>query len=148
MSAPNVYTCLYVIKLNFDSNCVYLTSHIVDALIFLSYIFYNFTAVGVGMRGGLPYICQLIFGFILLAMGIFAIFQLVTKNTSAASRQAQYTQYRLYTIIAFVVFAIIIFALFVLTFKGDGKVGFGISAAVPLLIDALILHGSHANFSG
>ena len=90
----------------------------------------------------------MLFGLALVGMGIFSIVQMVTKNSSAVSRQALYAKLRLFLIIAIVVMGIILFALVLLVLNGkaNDKVNLGISLAIPLFVNAAILHGYHANF--
>ena len=146
--APPFFTCCWCIKLNYDSTCVYYTAYVFDAILFLWNVAY---AGGVYRGGHWPSIIFLIFSIILIAMGIFAIVQIITKNTSAPSRQAMYAKYRMWIIYALVIFAIAIFILWIIygiSAKVDSGfyIGWGIGNAIPYLVDAAVLHGYHANF--
>ena len=115
MSAPSVFTCCYAIKLNQDPNCVFFTSHIFDVVLFWWYTGYALSNRTGNSKAGTADLISLIFGLALIAMGIFSIIQMVTKNSSAVGRQALYAKLRLYLIIAIVVIGILLFALVLLT---------------------------------
>jgi hypothetical protein len=142
-----VFTCCYFIKLNFDADCVYYTSYIFDAVLFLWH-----TAFALGSRhwywAGIIWIVCSIF---ILFMGIFAIVQILTRNTSAASRKVTYIKCRLIVIIGLVVLGIIICILYILYGASVDRPAkgfeFGLNALISYLISAAVLHGYHANFS-
>ena len=86
-------------------------------------------------------------------MGIFAVIQIFTKNTSAGSRHANYVKFRMWIIYALVILAIVIFILWILYFSGYAysvpfgtQLGYALGSALPFIIDACVLHGYHKNF--
>ena len=86
-------------------------------------------------------------------MGIFAIVQIVTKNSSAASRKATYIKCRMWVIIGLVVIGIVLFILYIIYGSTDKGIGWdvglvwGLNALISYLISAAVLHGYHTNFS-
>ena len=149
--APSVFTCCWCIKLNYDSDCVYYTSFVFDAIIFI----YN-AAYALGNMGGVrskawPHIIFLIMSIAIFCMGVFAIIQIFTKNSSAGSRHANYVKYRMWVIYALVILAIVIFILWILYFSANNgtfsnSIGYALESAIPFLVDAAVLHGYHQNF--
>ena len=149
--APSQFTCCWCIKLNYDSSCVFYTMYGFDAFLFIVWGAYAFGLLGRYVYW--PQIIFIIFSVILLLMGIFALVQIFTKNSSAAGRHANYTKYRMWIIIAYIVLAVVMFILW-LIWGVTSKViaGFwiaaAISSAIPYLFNAAVLHGYHANFAG
>ena len=149
--APSVFTCCWCITLNYDPNCVYYTSYIFDAILFI----YN-AAYALGTLSGVrsnawPHIIFLIISLLILAMGIFAVIQIFTKNTSAGSRQGNYVKYRMWIIIGLVIAAIIVFIFWFIYlansyYSAGDQIGYALGSALPFLIDAAVLHGYHKNF--
>ena len=143
----SVFTFLWCIKLNFDPNCVYFTSFIFDTLIFLWTAPYAFGTNGWGFWA---YYIYLAIAICSLLMAIFAIIQIITKNSSASSRHATYVQCRLFMIIGLAVGGILIFILYMVAWKGhnnNDKINWSLRIAAPLLINAAILHSYHENFA-
>ena len=147
---PSVFTCCWCIKLNYDPNCVYYTSFIFDAILFCIWGIYALALLA-EYQYYWPHIVFLIFALLLLGMGIFAIVQIFTKNSSAASRHGQYVRFRLWAIIAYIVLAIVMLILwlsfgFSQKYRAGFVIGAAISAALPFAVDACLLHGYHENF--
>ena len=94
----SVFTFLWCIKLNFDPTCVYITSFILDVVLFLWTAPYGFGHTG--WYKSWPYWIFQIIAIVAILMAIFAVIQLITKNSTASSRHATYVQCRMYTIIA------------------------------------------------
>ena len=143
----SVFTILWCIKLNFDPTCVYFTSFIFDALIFLWTAPYAFGYNGWGFWAYYIYLAVAICS---LLMAIFAIIQIITKNSSASSRHATYVQARMYMIIGLAITAILLFVLYFVAWKGHSnrdKMNWGLRIALPLLFNAALLHSYHENFT-
>ena len=137
--------------MNYDPDCVYYTSFIFDAILFLCWGLYALGLLGVYSRHW-PHIIFLIFALLLAAMGVFAIVQIVTKKTTAPNRHARYVKYRMWIIIAYCVLAVVMLILWLAygfgnKYDGGWVIGAAISAALPFAIDAAILHGYHKNFT-
>ena len=142
----SVFTILWCIKLNFDPNCVYFTSFIFDTLIFLWAAPYGFGTNGWGFW---PYYIYMAVAICSLLMAIFAIIQIITKNSSASSRHATYVQARLYMIMGLAIAAVLLFVLYMVLLGGNNtgvKVEWGMRVAMPLLLNAAFLHSYHENF--
>ena len=141
----SVFTFCYFLKLNFDQNCVYYTTYAFDFLIFCnSLAFRGGMGGGGGLIGTIAYVVAVLF----FLLGIFAIVQAVTKNSSAASRKEQYTMCRMYAIYAFLVAAVFFFLYIFIFLSGSFSVKLNAALNVGLinLINAAILHGYHENF--
>ena len=149
--APSVFTCCWCIKLNYDPDCVYYTSYVFDAIIFIYNAAYAFGTLNPVRSSAWPHIIFLIVSLLILAMGIFAIIQIFTKNSSASSRQANYVKFRMWIIYGLVIAAIVIFVFWILyltakNYSSGDVIGYGLGSAIPFLVDAAILHGYHKNF--
>ena len=144
------FVCCWFIKLEYDNSCIFYTMHIFDALLFLLWSVYSLG--GLGAYRAWPHIIFLIFCICLLIMGIWAIVIIFKKEGPKFSRE-KYVKYRLWVIIGLIIAAVIFFILWII-YGAAAKVssgvwvGGGIYAALPLLIDAAVLHGYHSNFVG
>ena len=145
----SVFTLLWCIKLNFDPTCVYFTSFILDVVFYLWLAPYGF-GNGKGYYNYWPSWIFFIASIVALAMAIFAIIQLITKNSSASSRHATYVQCRLYTIIGLAVGGIILFVIFMIDSahwgNGSQRLRWALEWASPLIFSAAALHCYHENF--
>ena len=147
---PSVFTCCWCVKMNYDPDCVYYTSFIFDAILFICWGGYSLGLLGM-YRNYWPQFVFVAFSLLLLAMGIFSIVQIFTKNTSAPNRHARYVKFRMWAIIAYIVCACIMVALwlgwgFSQHYDSGWLISAAISSAVPFLVDAAVLHGYHKNF--
>ncbi len=147
--APSYFTCCWCIKLNYDSTCVYYTAYVFDAIFF----FWNVAYAGGILNSFWPSYIFLIVAIILIAMGVFAVIQIFTKNTSASSRQATYVKCRMWVIYGLVIVGIVLFILWIIwgvgqKVSGSKYIGYGLGNAIPFIVDAAILHGYHNNFLG
>ena len=141
------FTVLWCIKLNFDPTCVYFTSFILDAILLIW-----LTPYGFGHSKWYAYWPQWIFfiaSLVALLMAIFAIIQVITKNSSASSRHATYVQCRLYTIMGLAIGGLILFVLGLTYYKADFKykLQWAFEFGSPLIFLAAALHSYHENFT-
>ena len=129
----SVFTILWCIKLQYDPNCVYYTSFILDALLCLYLAPLGF---GLANYNFWPYYIYLAVSIASFLMAIFAIVQIITKNSSAGSRHANYVQCRLYFIIGLAIAAAILFVLFMVYTDRYYKpnIRFAIQVAMPFLL--------------
>ena len=143
----SVFTFCYFLKLNFNQDCVYYTTYAFDFLIFCNSLAYR-GGQGFG-GGGLIGTIAFIVAVLFFLLGIFAIVQAITKNSSAASRKDQYVMCRMYAIYAYLAFAVIFFLWCILTLSGTfgQKLNAALNVALINLINAAILHGYHENFT-
>ena len=145
----SVFTFLWCLKLNFDANCVYITSHIFDILVFLWLGPYGY-GIAHDSIGYWPYYIYVAVSIVAILMAVFSVVQLITKSSSASQRSATYAQARLYTIIGLALAGIALFVLFMVYHdnkyykKANMETAFQI--ALPLVFDALLLHSYHENF--
>ena len=144
----SVFTCCWCIKLDFNPSCVYITSFIFDAWLFIAWSGYGLN----GLRAGssLPSLVFLAISLLLLVMGIWAIINIFTKE-KGGFHKAEYVKFRMFAIYGLVLAAIIMFAVWFLdgtqkNQKSDYWINGAINSALPLLIDAAVLHGYHVNF--
>ena len=136
--------------MNYDPDCVYYTSFVFDAFLFLVWGLYALGLLGTYSKSW-PHYVFLIFALALMVMGIFALIQIFTKNSTAPSRHANYVKYRMWTIYGLIIAGIIVLALWLIYGFAGGYaagwvIGAAISACFPFFFDAGILHGYHANF--
>ena len=143
----SIFTLLWCIKLNFDPNCVYFVSYILDICILVW-----LTPYGLGQRNWYDNWPQWIFfiaSVVALLMAIFAVIQIITKSSSAGSRAASYTQARLYTILGLAIGGIILFILGMTYVKGSNeyRLRWALEFGSPLMLCAAALHSYHENFT-
>ena len=141
------FTFLWCIKLKFDPTCVYYTSFILDAILFLWLCPYGFSYNS--WWSYWPNWIFMIASIVALLMAIFAVIQIITKNSSASSRHATYVQCRLYTIIGLAIGGILLFVLAMVNSNGwpfKTRFEYALRHAFPLIISAAALHCYHENF--
>ena len=134
----STFTILWCIRLAFDANCVYITSFILDVLLFLWAAPYGFGHSG-WYNKSWPYWIFQIVAIISVLMAIFAIIQLITKNSSAGSRHGTYVQCRLYTIILMAIGGVVLFLLAMFYYKDyntNQKLNWALEYASPLFFTA------------
>ena len=134
--------------MQYEDNCVYYTAHILDALFFFFWGFYGFNVWSVG--GFVP-LLMVIVGFCFLAMSIFALIQVFTKNSSAATRKANYVKFRFFAIIGLVIAGILFCILWIVWGMGKNVqssvyINYAISSLIPFVVDAALLHSYHKTF--
>ena len=143
----SVFTFLWCIKLNFDPTCVYFASFILDVVFYLWIAPYGFGHSS-WYRSWPIWIFQ-IAAVVALLMAIFAIIQLITKQSSASSRHATYVQCRMYSIIGLAIGGIILFVIGLTYYRNysmDFRVRWAFEFGFPLLGSAAALHCYHENF--
>ena len=144
----SVFTCCWFIKLEFNPACVYITSFIFDAWLFIAWSGYGLNGLRTGRS--LPSLVFLAISILLLVMGIWAIINIFSKD-KGGFHKAEYVKYRMYAIYGLVLGAIIMLVVWFVyaaqnNQKSDYWINGAIASALPLLIDAAVLHGYHANF--
>ena len=141
------FTCCWCLKLDYNPNCVYYTSFIFDAWLFIMWSAYSLG--GLGRYKAWPHIIFVIICLCLLVMGVWAIIHLFTKD-KGGFHKANYVKYRMWVIYGLLILAAVMFILWILygLIAKDGGVWIGgaIYASLSLVIDAAILHGYHENF--
>ena len=145
-----VFTLLWCIKFQYDSNCVYFTSFILDVILYLWMCPYGLGHGGQDWTKYWPATVFFVASVVAVLMAIFAIIQIITKSSSAGSRHATYVQCRLYTIIGLAVGGLVLFV-FSLVNSGrysqqSDRLRWAFEWASPLIVSALALHSYHENF--
>ena len=141
----SVFTILWCVKLQYDPTCVYYTSFILDALLCLYLAPYGFGFANYNYWPSYIYLAASIASFL---MAIFAIVQIITKNSSAPSRHGNYVKCRLYFIIGLAIAAAILFVLY-MTYTDryyKPNIRWALQIAAPFLFNAAFLHSYHENF--
>ena len=143
------FTCCWCIKLNYSPSCVYHTSFMFDAFLFITWAIY--ALAGLGEYKQWPHIIFAVFCVLLLVMGIWAIVNLFMYG-KGGFRIAYYVMARMIVIISLLSFAIIIFILWIIYGASKDNEGYktwlggALYSSISLVVDALILHGYHLNF--
>ena len=144
------FVCCWCVKLDYESKCIFYTMHIFDAFLFLWWSLYALG--GLGAYKAWPHIIFLIFSLCLLVMGIWAVV-IIFKAEGAKFGRDKYVKYRMWVIYGLLIAAVVLFILWIIyglaaDVESSAWVGGGIYSALPLIIDAAVLHGYHENFVG
>ena len=137
-----IFTCFWCLRLEYNSDCVYYTSFIFDAWLFLLWSGFGFHGLS---NVSAQSLAGVIISICLLVMGVWAIIHLFTKSRGGFHK-SNYVYFRLMVIYGLLIGAIILLVLWILL-DTRGHKSYGLYPVISLVINAAILHGYHENFS-